>query len=769
MRDPLSAWRAGVRWPLIVIGSVAALILAIAVCEAIGWPFLVGPVERRLSATLDRRVDFGAKGSANGGQDGADDRTRIRLIGSVRVRAPRIEIGSPEWSQEPYTLLAEDAYLKLGYVDLWRAWRGEPLHIEALEAGDLDARLERRADGRATWQFGKAPKAEPSDKATTLPSFGSLRVASGALKLRDEVAPAQIDARFALSDGAAGETGAAAGGGSAGSASAAASGPGAGGRAGASDAARSASAANAGGIAIRAGGKASGAAAAASAPVTLAPGESGLKVVATGTYRKLPVRIDLKTSGVLSLLVEGKDAVAQPVRLAASVGRAELSFDGSTTDPLHFAGLKGRFSLAGPSLAAVGDPLGITLPTTPAFKTRGTLVKDGTLWKAVFDDASIGASRLNGAFTYDARRKVPLLAGRLGGSRLLLSDLGPAVGGPAGGTAGTAGAAEKKEIKAPGRVIPDREFDLPSLRAMDANVLIDIAELNTGTDVLAVLRPLRGHLLLADGVLTVSDLEARTAKGRMAGYLQLDGRGKQARWTTDLRLLGVDLAQFLRLERSDGKPPYLSGKLDAQVKVTGSGRSTAEILASLGGNMRMHVREGAISHLVVEAAGIDLAQALGLMFKGDEALPIQCNVADFGVDKGVIKPKVFVINTRDSTIWLDGTASLRTEKLDVRAVVSPKDFSPLTLRTPVHVRGTFGDPSVSLELGKLAGKAAAAGLLALLNPLAAIIPFIDTGSDKEAKQAGADCANLVRSQGSISQPVRAPKSVPAPPPASAPR
>lgn len=568
---------------------------------------------------------------------------------------------------------------------------------------------------------------------------------SGYLRLADAVAPAEIDARFALSDGQ--DIGL---------------------PSPADAASTTASAASpsdpqaphaAGGITVRAGGKATGSDAASALPVTLAPGETGIKLTATGSYRTLPVRIDLRTLGVHALLVAGKDAVAQPLQLLASIDRSELSFNGSITDPLRFAGLRGKFSLAGPSLAAAGDPLGITLPATPAFRVQGMLVKDTNLWKGDIDDARIGSSQLSGAFAYDTHRKVPLLAVRLGGTRLLLSDLGPAVGVP------VAGDGTSRKAKGPGRVIPDRAFDLASLRTMDADVLVDIAELDTGTEVLAQLRPLRAHLLLADGVLTLSDIEAQTAKGQLLGHLQFDGRGKQAKWTADLRLLSVDLAQWLQLERGQNKPPYLSGKLDAQVVVAGSGRSSAEILANLSGDMRMHVREAAISHLLVEAAGIDLAQALGIAIKGDDALPILCNVADFSIDNGVVRPKVFVVNTRDSTIWLDGTASLRTEALDVRAVVSPKDFSPLSLRTPVHVRGTFSSPAVTLEVGKLAGKAGAAVLLALLNPLAAIIPFIDPGADNEAKQAGAQCAALVQKPGWISKPEPRPGTIHIPTPA----
>ncbi len=739
MRTPLSAWKAGTRWPLLLSGALLAIAIGVGIGEMSGWPWLVSPVQSWLSKSLERRVDFRPESDSDVGN------TRIGLLGSVRVRAPHLEIAAPEWSQAPHTLLARDASLTLGYADLWRASRGQPLHIRTLEAADLDVRLERKTDGSASWQFGQTPTAAPSDKPLNLPSFGTLRVRSGQLRLDDAATPTKIEARFALSDGLGSELPA-----TAGAATATAS---------AASASSSQAAPAAGGITVRAGGKATGAGNASSAPVTLAPGEAGLKLVGSGSYRNLPVRIDLRTAAVLDLLVGGKDAVAQPVQLSASIGRSELSFNGSATDPLHFSGLRGSFTLSGASLAAVGDALGITLPATPDFRVKGTLVKDVTLWKADIPDARIGSSKLSGAFTYDTRRDVPLLSGRLGGTRLLLSDLGPAVGVP------VAGEGEAKVTKGPGRVLPDRAFDLPSLRKMDANVLVDIAELHTGTEVIAQLRPLRAHLLLADGVLTLSDIEARTAKGRLQGHLQLDGRGKQAKWTADLRLLSVDLTQWLQLERGGTKPPYLSGKLDAQIKVAGSGRSSAEILASLGGDMRMHVRDAAISHLLVEAAGVDLAQALGLVIKGDDALPILCNVADFGVEGGVIRPKIFVVNTRDSTIWLDGTASMRTEQLDIRAVVSPKDFSPLSLRTPVHVRGTFSKPVVSLEVSKLAGKAGAAVLLALLNPLAAIIPFIDPGADNEAKQAGAQCAALAQKQGRISKPVQRPSTTHVPEPA----
>ena len=718
MRSPMASWRAGVRWPLVLLFGLAAIVVAIAVCEAIGWPFLVTPVQQALAKALDRRVVF-SEGT------GDSRRVRIGLIGSVRIEAGYLEIGSPAWSKAPHMLAVRDASLQLGYFDLWRAWRGGPLNIESLVATELDSSLERLPDGRASWQFGpkKSAEADTDQKPAALPTFGKLQVGDGHLAYTDELLPADIDARFALSDGS--------------------------GVVASADAAASAGQ----GISLRAGDAASNPASSA-AKVTLPDGQSGFRLNAVGHYKAFPLRIDLATAGVLGLLAEGGQAQAQPLNLQASVGKAELSFDGTTTDPLHFTALSGRFSVKGSSLGAVGEPLGVTLPTTPPFKTSGSIVKDEGLYKAVFDKAEIGSSSLEGAFTFDSKRKVPLLSGRLGGSRLVLADLGPAIGAPGSGDSGGA-----EQTKGKGKVIPDKKFDLPSLRAMDANVNVAIGMFDPGTAIIDPLRPLRAHILLSDGVLTIADFEGKTAKGSLVGYLQLDGRGEKALWTADMRMLGVDLTQWLNLKRSGDAPPYISGRLDGQVKVKGDGRSTAEILSSLNGDIRVHLRSAAISHLALEAGGIDIAQALGVAFKGDDALPIECNVADLDVVKGVVRPKVFIMTTKDSAIWIDGSISLASEAMDLRAVVSPKDFSPLTLRTPIHVKGTLGSPSVSVEMGKLAGKAGAAVLLGLLNPLAAIIPFIDTGSNDKAKQAGAECQSLVKTSGSIAKPVRTPKNL----------
>ena len=663
-----------------------AIVTVVVVGEFFGWPFLAAPLERLLSNKFDRRVNF----SADAGTTSTPAKAfGVRFIGGFKLSVPRIEIAAPAWSTAPHLLLARDVELDLRYVDLWRAKRGQSLRIKHLQASTLDANLERQADGRASWQFGSDQPSSPP------PSFGRLQVADGTLRYKD--APQAIDVVVRLS------------------------------------------LANATSEVVPR--------PATGSPSMMDQPDNILQVDAKGHYRELPLKIAITSSGVLPWSAD--DAVAGPVPLTmnATIGRATFAFKGTATDALHLNGFSGRFTLKGPSLAAVGDPFGVTLPTTPAFHADGVIVRQGDVWHTVIDNATIGTSRLNGAFTFDKRGALPLLAGRLGGARLLLADLGPVIGTTPAVVAATATSPILPlgiSTRGKGMVLPNRPYDLAAMRAMDANVLIDISEVDLSSRLLEPLRPLHTHLQLRDGVLTLSDIDARTGQGKLMGELALDGRQSTALWNANLRWDGVQLESWIHQGRTAGAPSYVTGRMNGQTTMKGQGRSTAEILATLHGQFQSQLRDGTISHLIVEIAGLDLAQGLGLVIKGDDALTVQCGVVDLVAENGVFKPRVMVLDTNDSAIWVDGTLSLATETLDLRAVVTPKDFSPLTLRTPLRVRGTFGQPVVSLEKGPLGRTLAMSFLLALVNPLAALLPLIDRGEPDAAARGAAGCYGITQ-------------------------
>ncbi len=674
---------------------VAAVVLAVAWAESAGWPFLAAPLERQLSRLAQREVRF-SEAVLNSTPELTPELTNkpttaaasaqnpitafsLHLLGGLKLRAAVLWVAAPEWSKAPHVLSARNVALDLGYADVWRAYfgqhSGEGIHIDRLQASSLDAQLERLADGRASWQFSSKPSPVNANSPLVLPTFGVLQVGSGTLRLNDVPLALNLEGDLSWTP-----------------------------------------------------------ALLASDGTSTQPGQ--LTAKAKGQYKNFPLNAELKTTGELTELMDASRGLAATARLPfvldATLGRAKLSFNGSSASALSLAGLTGRYDLSGPSLAAVGDPVGVTLPTTGAFRTRGRIVKKADVWSALVDDAVVGSSRLNGAFTYEAVSGTPKLSGRLGGSRLLLSDLGPAIGG-----APRAADGSKPAVVASNKVLPARPFDLKALRAMDANVLIDISDVDLNTNLLEPLRPLRAHLQLVAGVLTLSDLEARTAQGELRGLVRLDGRNTPALWNAKLRWNDVRLERWIKQVRANAAPPWVSGRLNGNAVLQGQGRSTAEILATLKGKVRTELRDGAVSHLAIEAAGLDIAQGLGMLLKGDDALPVNCGVADLVVEAGSFKPRVMVIDTTDSAVWVDGSVSLATEALDLRAVVFPKDFSPLALRSPLLVKGSFSKPEVSIEKAPLARKLGLSVLLGFLNPLAALLPLLDPGDAQGAAAGGA--------------------------------
>ena len=655
---------------------VGLLVVAIAAAEIAGWPFLAGPAQRALERQLGVAVQLEAPFA-------------LHLIGRPRLALGSLRVAAAAPSTAPFLLDADRVELRWRWADLWRYRQGETLRLARLQAGRLEAHLQRNEKGEASWQF-KPPKA--GDTAPpALPHIDVLRVADGLFHVDDAPLALRLEVTAHLDEN---RKDAAAG---------------------------------------------------------------GLFVSAQGSYRGAPARGQAHAATPLELAGSDADAAAQPLSIDVGVGATRLVFDGHIVDVWGQQSFEGTLKLNGPSLAAVGAPFGITLPTTPPFALRGHLGRSEGVWRLDAYDATVGRSRVNGEFSFDPRPKLPVLNGSLRGQRLALADLAPAIGAPAA-------AASAASAAAGAHVLPQRSFDLPSLRQMDAHVAVALDELDLGSAALDTLRPLKAKLALESGVLSLSGIDTHTAGGALTGSTQLDGNSSPATWRADVRWQGVDLAGWIKgvrtgdakvnarsakntlarereaaLENTEPVHAYITGEMRGEAKMTGRGNSTAQILATLDGTARATLRDGTLSHLAVEVAGIDVAQAFGVAVRGDRSLPLSCAVVAFRSRSGVLTPEVAVFDTPDSTITAQGQIDLRNEQLNLRAIVHPKDFSFFSLRSPLLVQGTFSAPSVRLETGPLAGRLLAGTALAAVNPFAALAAFIDPGD-----KGTAGCAEVAQ-------------------------
>lgn len=705
-------------------GVLLALLLAAAggfvAGERTGWRVLAAPAERWLSSRLGLPVDIA---------HAAADDFRLSLWRGVRLQARGFRIGSPAWAGDAPLLQADGVQLQARWRDLLFPPTGRPLTLQRLSAERLQAHLVRDADGRANWApvvAGAASTPAAAASAAALPRLpldpGRVWARQAQVVWRDAPLRAEVLARLHLGL------------------------PDTNGLAPLPDAASAPTPPNPRDPATPA--DTPSAEAIATADAGAAWPQLALAAVAEGRYQGQPLSLSLRTGPLAAALGVAPSAApvgaapppaapALALQLGLKAGRAALRFDGRVTGPLGPWDLLGRYTLSGPSLAAVGQPLGVTLPTTAAFAMQGRLAKQGSAWHVVVDEARIGRSRLDAALRFDTAAARRRLDGRVHARHLALADLGPTIGTPTAETPST--------TRAPGRVLPDRRFDLPALNAMDANVLLSADRLDLGSAALKDVAPLHAQLLLDQGRLQLRDLDARLAQGRIRGDLALDGRGgadRPAQWQARLRGSGLRLEQWVQAVQRPGQPPYASGRLGLQLNLQGQGRSTAELLASADGRVMLHWTQGTLSHLLVEAAGLDIAQGLGVLLRGDDNLAVRCGLADLAVQDGRLRPKAFVVDTTDSRLFVEGELSLADERLALTARVQPKDFSPLALRAPLHIDGPLAAPRLALDRRALTSRALPAALLAMVHPLAALLPLIDPGEPTDTLGCRALLASL---------------------------
>jgi uncharacterized protein involved in outer membrane biogenesis len=174
--------------------------------------------------------------------------------------------------------------------------------------------------------------------------------------------------------------------------------------------------------------------------------------------------------------------------------------------------------------------------------------------------------------------------------------------------------------------------------------------------------------------------------------------------------------------------------MDGRVRLAARGNSIAAMLGSANGDTSLVVGEGEVSDLILRLSNLDIANTLMVLMRGDRNIPIRCMVADLAFENGVMRPRQFVLDTRHTTLFGEGTTDFADESLNLRLVSKPKGKSLVSLRGPIVVNGTFAHPSVMPDVKQLTARGAAAAALAVVaTPLAAIVPFIQLGGGQDVQ------------------------------------
>lgn len=408
--------------------------------------------------------------------------------------------------------------------------------------------------------------------------------------------------------------------------------------------------------------------------------------------------------------------VPYPLKVEASIGRTSFQADGTVTGLMKLVAADLHLALRGDSLAQLFPLLGIALPQTTPYAIAGRIVRSENIWKYENFSGHFGQSDLAGTMQINLAGPRPFLTGALTSRRLDLADLRPLIG-----------ATEKHAVSAStpvskSKFMPDIPFKTERWNTVDADVTLSAATLSRAKEV--PLENLVVHLKMQNAVLILEPLDFGFAGGHLKAVISLDGRKSpiQAHATVGVRKVRLaKLFPTIPIARSN------IGEINGQLDLSGRGDSVGSMLATSDGRVGLVVVDGEISKLLMEKLGLHLLEILQLSLTGDKTVKLNCGVADLGVKAGVMEVNAMALDTEVSTIIGSGRIDLRRETLDLTLVPKTRATSPVALRSPIHVKGTFSNPDIQLDTARVAARSIGALALGLINPLLALIPLVEMG------------------------------------------
>ena len=459
-----------------------------------------------------------------------------------------------------------------------------------------------------------------------------------------------------------------------------------------------------------------------------------------GTLRNEAFTANGRTGGVLTVSRDLTESF--PIEVNAQSGKTTLKAKGSIENLQGLTGLNVAFDVQGRNLDELYKLLGVVLPSTPPYKLRGQLSKQGKVWSASQIQGVLGASDLSGQLSFDTSAAIPLLTGKVQSKLLDFDDLRPVVGLPVKSAETTpnlrvktiTSAVTDKNTRADAsrKVLPTSALDLVKLKAMNADVVynalgirhVEQLPLDKGS----------AHVKLKNGVMQLDPLALGVAGGSLAGRITIDANVVPAAFDTRLDVRAVQLNKLFPTIQTT-KSSF--GKISGQVDLKGRGNSMAQMLGSASGDVAVLMGQGELSNIFLEFVGLDGGEVIKFFLRGDRNVQLRCAAAAFDVKQGLMTSKVIVLDTADTVINGNGQVSLANETLDIVLKPEPKDKSILSLRSPLKVGGTFAAPTAGPDKVALGARAGLAIALGVVNPVLALLATIETGPGQDADCTGA--------------------------------
>jgi AsmA protein len=251
---------------------------------------------------------------------------------------------------------------------------------------------------------------------------------------------------------------------------------------------------------------------------------------------------------------------------------------------------------------------------------------------------------------------------------------------------------------------PPTEIPVDMLRKLNAR-----GQLSVGEAIFAgmTFTKLRLGVNAREGKVRFYPSEASMYGGQYRGDVGIDATGKVARVTLDEHVSGVN---FAPLFKDLFETQRVSGKGGANIKLTGEGRTSDDLMKTLDGTVDFNVADGALEgadlwYEIRRARAVLKQQAIPARDSGPPRTPFSALTGTGTMNDGVLKNDDLNVAMQYLKVTGQGTVDLPRNSLDYRLVTTvlkiPREGADtaqmqdmVDAQIPVKVSGSLSDPKV---------------------------------------------------------------------------
>ena len=217
---------------------------------------------------------------------------------------------------------------------------------------------------------------------------------------------------------------------------------------------------------------------------------------------------------------------------------------------------------------------------------------------------------------------------------------------------------------------------------------------------------LQAQVIVEDGILAVDNAHAGMYSGTLQLNLALDGNQRPYKVRYGYLLRGMEIERW-PTERSD--TGRLTGNVDIELQIVGSGDSVREVVADANGHALIIIHNAKIPHKTRKWLQTSILMAILktiIPFSEDPAaFNVECGLVGFRINDGVaVSDHTAVLQAKEMAVLASGGINLDTEELEfsIRTKVrqglgiSPESlsgFGPGHVLSPQYVLGgTLSEP-----------------------------------------------------------------------------